>query len=112
MTVDIEPLLGRVTKPGRYTGGEWNSVVKDWDAAAVRVALAYPDAYDIGMSNMGLGILYDLLNAEPDALCERAFAPWPDMEAEMRRAGAPLWSLETRHALREFDVLGFTCSTS
>ena len=108
MTVDIEPLLGRVTKPGRYTGGEWNSVVKDWDAAAVRVALAYPDAYDIGMSNMGLGILYDLLNAEADALCERAFAPWPDMEAEMRRAGAPLWSLETRHALREFDVLGFT----
>lgn len=108
MTVGIEPLLDRVTKPGRYTGGEWNSVVKDWDAAAVRVALAYPDAYDIGMSNMGLGILYDLLNAEEDVLCERAFAPWSDMEAEMRREGAPLWSLETRHALREFDILGFT----
>ena len=108
MRVEIEQLLARVTKPGRYTGGEWNSVTKDWDAATVRVALAYPDAYDIGMSNMGLGILYDLLNAHDDVLCERAFAPWPDMEAEMRREGAPLWSLETHHALRDFDLLGFT----
>ena len=89
MRVEIEQLLARVTKPGRYTGGEWNSVTKDWDATTVRVALAYPDAYDIGMSNMGLGILYDLLNAHDDVLCERAFAPWPDMEAEMRREGAP-----------------------
>ena len=108
MRVEIEQLLARVTKPGRYTGGEWNSVTKDWDATTVRVALAYPDAYDIGMSNMGLGILYDLLNAHDDVLCERAFAPWPDMEAEMRREGAPLWSLETHHSLRDFDLLGFT----
>ena len=87
MKVDIEHLLARVTKPGRYTGGEWNSVTKDWDAATVRIALAYPDLYDIGMSNMGLGILYGLLNDQDDVLCERAFAPWPDMEAEMRPGG-------------------------
>ena len=108
MNVNIERLLPRVAKPARYTGGEWNSVVKDWRAADVRVALAYPDAYDIGMSNMGLGILYDLLNARDDTLCERAFAPWPDMEAEIRREGLPLWSIETRHPLRDFDILGFT----
>ena len=108
MTVAIDHLLARVTKPGRYTGGEWNSVTKDWESTTVRVALAYPDAYDIGMSNMGLGILYDLLNAKPDVLCERAFAPWPDMEAEMRREALPLWSLETRHPLGAFDLLGFT----
>ena len=108
MTVAIEPLLTRVSKPARYTGGEWNSVTKDWDAAAARFVLAYPDAYDIGMSNMGLGILYDLLNRREDALCERTFAPWPDMEEVMRRERVPLWSLETRHAVREFDVLGFT----
>ncbi|MGK2964447.1 MAG: TIGR03960 family B12-binding radical SAM protein, partial [Tepidiformaceae bacterium] len=104
----IDELLTRVTKPARYTGGEWNSVTKNWAETPVRFALAYPDAYDIGMSNMGLGILYDLLNRVPDVLCERAFAPWDDMEAEMRREEVPLWSLETRHPLRDFDVLGFT----
>jgi len=108
MTASIETLLSRVTKPARYTGGEWNSVTKDWAATPIRFALAYPDNYDIGMSNMGLGILYDILNRQPDVLCERSYAPWEDMEAEMRREGVPLWSLETRHALREFDVLGFT----
>jgi radical SAM family uncharacterized protein len=108
MTATIDQLLGRVTRPARYTGGEWNSVTKDWHAAAVRVALCYPDAYDIGMSNMGLGILYDILNRIEDVACERAFAPWEDMEAEMRREGVPLWSLENRRPLREFDVVGFT----
>jgi radical SAM superfamily enzyme YgiQ (UPF0313 family) len=110
MYVDIEPLLARVSKPARYTGGEWNTVVKDWGATPVRFLLAYPDVYDIGQSNLGLNILYDLLNKEPDVLCERAYAPWPDMEAEMRAAGTPLWSLETRHAAREFDVIGFSLS--
>jgi radical SAM family uncharacterized protein len=104
----IDQLLTRVSKPARYTGGEWNSVTKNWNATTVRIALAYPDAYDIGMSNMGLGILYDLLNKVDDVACERVFAPWDDMEAEMRRDGVPLWSLETRNPIREFDVLGFT----
>ena len=104
----IDELLTRVTKPARYTGGEWNSVTKPWDSAAVRIALAYPDAYDIGMSNMGIGILYDLLNKVEDVSCERVFAPWEDMEAEMRRDDVPLWSLETRSRIRDFDVLGFT----
>ncbi len=104
----IDELLTRVSKPARYTGGEWNSVTKRPDASAVRIALAYPDAYDIGMSNMGIGILYDLLNKVEDVACERVFAPWEDMEAEMRRDDVPLWSLETRSRIRDFDVLGFT----
>ncbi len=108
MTTTIDQLLTRVTKPARYTGGEWNTVTKDWDRTAVRIALAYPDAYDIGMSNMGLGILYDILNREEDVACERTFAPWEDMEAEMRAEGIGLWSLETRHPVRDFDVFGFT----
>ncbi|MEX0783191.1 MAG: TIGR03960 family B12-binding radical SAM protein [Dehalococcoidia bacterium] len=108
MSASIDQLLTRVSKPARYTGGEWNSVTKPWSSANVRIALAYPDNYDIGMSNMGIGILYDILNKVEDVLCERAYAPWEDMEAEMRREGVPLWSLENRRALREFDVLGFT----
>lgn len=111
MTVNIDALLSRVSKPARYTGGEWNSVVKDWEATPIRMALLYPDVYDIGQSNLGINILYDLLNKERDVLCERAFAPWPaDMEPVMREAGAPLWSLETRHSLNEFDLIGFSLS--
>ncbi len=108
MAATPEQLLARVSKPARYSGGEWNSTTKDWDSAAVRFVLAYPDAYDIGMSNMGLGILYDLLNRAPDVLAERAYAPWEDMEAEMRREGTLLWSLESRRPLRDFDLVGFT----
>ncbi len=108
MTVRIDSLLPRVQKPARYAGGEWNSIVKDWDATPVRVALCYPDIYDIGMSNLGLGILYDLCNREPDVLAERCYAPWTDMEAAMRAEGVPLWSLETRHPLRQFDLVGFS----
>jgi len=108
MTATIDQLLTRVSKPARYTGGEWNSVTKDWRSASVRIALAFPDNYDIGMSNMGLGILYDLLNKIEDVASERVFAPWEDMEAEMRREGTLLWSLETRHPVRDFDILGFT----
>jgi len=111
MVVNIDALLARVTKPARYTGGEWNSVVKDWDATPLRLALAYPDVYDIGQSNLGLNILYDLLNKEADVLCERVYAPWPaDMEPAMRETGTPLWSLETRHALCDFDIVGFSLS--
>ena len=107
-SVDIEQILLNVSKPARYTGGEWNSVTRDWDTCDVRIALAYPDCYDIGMSNMGLGILYDILNREEGVLCERTYAPWDDMEREMLATGTPLWSLETRHPVRDFDVLGFT----
>ena len=106
--VTIDHLLSRVAKPARYTGGEFNSVTKDWDAATVRFVFAYPDVYDIGMSNMGIGILYDILNKHDDVVCERTYAPWSDMEDEMRREDMPLWTLETRHAVREADIFGFT----
>ena len=108
--MDIEAILPRVSKPARYTGGEWNSVVKDWEVHTVRIALAYPDVYDIGMSNLGLAILYDILNRQPDVVAERVYAPWLDMEAEMRAAGIPLFSLETRHPLAQFDAIGFSLS--
>lgn len=104
----LERTLLRVQKPARYTGGEWNSVVKDWDATPQRVALAFPDIYDLGMSNLGLAILYDQINQRPAMLAERVYAPWIDMEAELRGAGAPLFSLETRHALADFDIVGFS----
>jgi len=83
----LEQILPQVTKPARYTGGEWNSIVKDWQACDVRWVLAFPDIYDLGMSNHGLAILYDRLNGAEGILAERAFAPWVDMEAAMRAAG-------------------------
>ncbi len=101
-------VLPTVQKPGRYTGGELNQVIKDWDSVKARVALVFPDIYDLGMSNLGLSILYDLLNQRPDVLAERAFAPWIDMEAAMRAAEIPLYSLETKHPLAAFDVIGFS----
>jgi len=105
---DIDRVLRRVSKPARYSGGEWNSVVKDWSPTPLRVALAYPDVYDIGMPNLGLAILYEILNQQDDVLCERVYAPWMDMEQAMRQEGIPLFSLETRHPLGEFDVIGFS----
>ena len=104
----LDDILPEVVKPARYTGGEWNSVVKDWDSVDVRMLLAYPDLYEIGMSNLGLAILYHLLNERPDILAERAYAPWTDMEAEMRQAGIPLFSLESKHPLKDFDIIGFS----
>ncbi|MFN2243383.1 MAG: B12-binding domain-containing radical SAM protein, partial [Anaerolineae bacterium] len=104
----LDRILPTVRKPARYTGGEWNSVVKDWTTCRVRWALAFPDVYEIGMSNFGLAILYDLLNRQPDVLAERVFAPWTDMEQAIRAAKLPLFSLENRHPLSEFDVVGFT----
>ena len=101
-------ILYKVTKPARYTGGEWNSIIKDWDRTAIKIALCYPDLYEIGMSNMALPILYDLLNSQPDALAERVYAPWTDMEAAMRTAGIPLLSLESKHRLKDFDIIGFS----
>ena len=104
----LQRILPRVQKPGRYTGGELNQVEKDWNSVDLSVALVFPDLYDLGMSNLGLAILYDILNREKDILAERAFAPWPDMEAAMRDSGIPLYSLETKHPLSDFDILGFT----
>ncbi len=104
----LERILPTVEKPGRYTGGELNSVVKDWSAVATRVCLAFPDLYDIGQPNLGLAILYDLINQKPDLLAERAFSPWTDMEAAMRAAGLPLYSLETKHPVREFDLFALS----
>jgi len=109
-SIRIDSLLPRVQKAARYTGGEWNAVRKDWDACDVRVAFAYPDLYDIGMSNLGLGILYDIVNRREGMLAERVFAPWSDMEALMRAEGVPLWSLESRRPLAEFDIIGFSLS--
>jgi radical SAM family uncharacterized protein len=104
----LDRWLPTVGKPARYTGHEWNAVVKPWDEATVRMVLAYPDVYEVGMSNIGLQILYDIVNRRSEALCERAFAPWPDMEARMRAQDIPLYALESRHALSEFDLIGFS----
>ncbi len=101
-------LLRRVSRPARYTGGELNSIVKDWDAHPLRVALAYPDIYDLGMSNLGLMILYDIVNRRDDALAERVFSPWVDMEELLRERGEALRSLESHHPIRDFDILGIT----
>lgn len=100
----LETILPYVEKPARYTGGELNSVVKDWASTRTRVCFSFPDIYDIGQSNLGLAILYDLVNQQPDLLAERAYAPWTDMEAAMRQHGLPLFSLETRHPVRDFDI--------
>ncbi len=105
---NLDDILPQVTKPARYTGGEWNSVTKDWDKTDIRIALIYPDLYEIGMSNMALPILYQLLNSQPDVLAERAYAPWVDMEAVMRTRGVPLFSLESKHRLKDFDIIGFS----
>ncbi len=104
----LEHILLKVEKPGRYVGGELNSILKDWDSVQTRVALLFPDIYDIGVSNVGLKILYDQINQREDALAERAYAPWVDMETEMRAAGIPLYALESKRPLACFDLLGFS----
>jgi radical SAM family uncharacterized protein len=104
----LEQSLPSIEKPGRYTGGELNQALKNWDSIETRVALVFPDLYDLGMSNLGIAILYDLINQRHDTLAERAFAPWEDMETAMRNAGIPLYSLESKHPLSEFDIIGFS----
>src|SRR5512146_339659 len=98
--------IDRVAKPARYLGGEYQSVVKD--EVVARVCLAFPDVYDIGMSHLGTKIIYSVLNKDPRIACERAFAPWTDMEDELRARKLPLVSLESQRALHEFDVVGFS----
>ncbi len=101
-------ILVSVTQPGQYVGGERNAVIKDHADVKLTFALAYPDTYTLGMSHLGLQILYAMLNARSDVAAERAFAPWPDMENELRAAGEPLRSLETHTPLGDFGVVGFS----
>jgi radical SAM family uncharacterized protein len=101
-------ILAKVTKPARYTGGEWNSILKSWDETPIKVALSYPDIYEIAMPNMALPILYKMLNNYPDVLAERVFAPWTDMEEALRSNGIPLLSLESQRPLNSFDLVGFS----
>ena len=104
----LERILPRVQKPARYTGGEYNQIIKDRDEVELRVAFCFPDTYEIGMSNLGLKILYKTMNSLPFVWCERAFAPWGDMYGEMKKAGIPLYALESGDSLEAFDVLAFS----
>ena len=106
----IEPLLSQVTKPARYIGGELGAQSPEHGPQAVSWLLLYPDTYEIGLPNQGLQILYEILNERDDAAAERAYAPWVDMEAAMRTAGVPLFSLESHLPARAFDVLAFNLS--
>lgn len=105
---EIEKFLLGVQKPGRYTGGELNSIVKDKSKIDIRYAFCFPDTYEIGMSHLGMKILYSLVNAREDAWCERVFAPDVDMEQVMRDNGIPLYALESGEAIKNFDLIGFT----
>ncbi|GAA2405255.1 TIGR03960 family B12-binding radical SAM protein [Nonomuraea africana] len=107
----LEALLPKVQKPIQYVGGELNSTVKDWDGASVRWALMYPDAYEVGLPNQGVAILYEILNELPDTLAERTYSVWPDLEALMRAEGVPQFTVDGHRPVRAFDVLGVSFST-
>ena len=110
----LEPLLERVSKPIQYVGGELNSTVKDWEVggdATVRWALMYPDAYEVGVPNQGSMILYEVINERPDALAERTYAVWPDMEALLREHGVPQFTVDGHRAVGDFDLFGISFST-
>ena len=107
----LEPLLPSVSKPIQYVGGELNSTVKDWDACDVRWALMYPDAYEVGLPNQGVMILYEVLNEQPRTLAERTYAVWPDLAAKMREAGVPQFTVDGHRPVAAFDVLGISFST-
>jgi len=108
MHISIDNILPHVEKPSRYIGGEVNSIKKNLASCRLAVALAFPDVYEVGMSHLGIQILYSILNGQPDIAAERFFAPWPDMEAWMRKAGIPLSSCESRIPLNQFDIVGFS----
>ncbi|AQZ69768.1 FIG092679: Fe-S oxidoreductase [[Actinomadura] parvosata subsp. kistnae] len=107
----LEALLPKVQKPIQYVGGELNSTVKDWDSADVRWALMYPDAYEVGLPNQGVAILYEILNELPGTLAERTYAVWPDLEELMRAEGVPQFTVDAHRPVRAFDVLGVSFST-
>jgi len=108
MNPKLNKILPLVQKPARYTGGELNSVVKNPDEVDVRMAFCFPDNYEIGMSHLGIKILYAIANERPDTWCERVFAPWPDMEEQMRANGIPLFGLESGDPIKDFDIIAFT----
>jgi radical SAM family uncharacterized protein len=107
----LERLLPRVQKPIQYVGGELNSTVKPWEDATVRWCLMYPDAYEVGLPNQGVMILYEVLNEQPDVLCERTYSVWPDLAALMREHGVPQFTVDAHRSVRDFDVLGVSFST-
>ena len=108
MDIRLERLLQKVQKPARYTGGEFNQIIKDKDAADIRVAFCFPDTYEIGMSNLGLRIMYGVLNGIDGVRCERVFAPWADMEEQMRTNGVALYGLESGDPIGGFDIIAFS----
>ena len=110
----LEPLLERVSKPIQYVGGELNSTVKDWEVGGpetVRWALMYPDAYEVGLPNQGVMILYEVLNERPHVLAERTYAVWPDLEALLRESGVPQLTVDGHRAVVDFDLFGVSFST-
>jgi hypothetical protein len=107
----LEPLLPLVRKPVQYVGGEVNSTVKGWDETDVRWALLYPDAYEVGLPNQGIAILYEVLNEQPGVLAERTYSVWPDLEALMRERGVPQFTVDAHRPVGAFDVLGVSFST-
>ena len=109
MQINIpDKILRNVEKPTRYTGGEFNQVIKDKANVKASFAFCFPDVYDVGMSHLGMRILYDIINKNENYACERVFSPWPDMEKLMRENNIPLYTLETKTPVNEFDVVGFT----
>ncbi len=108
MTELLQRILPRVQKPARYTGGEYNEIKKDPDGVRVRVAFCFPDTYEIGMSNVGMRILYGVMNAMDGVWCQRVFAPWGDMEQEMVNSNLPLWALESQEPVKDFDLIAFS----
>lgn len=108
MKPELEKILLKVQKPGRYTGGELNSMIKDKKDVEVRFAFCFPDTYEVGMSHLGMKILYSLMNEQPYLWCERVFAPWDDMESQMREHAIPLYGLESGEPITDFDFIGFT----
>ena len=108
MTDKLQRILPTVQKPARYTGGEYNEIQKNLEGVRVRVAFCFPDTYEIGMSNVGMRILYGIMNQMDGVWCERVFAPWSDMEEAMIRNDLPLWTLESQNPVRDFDMIAFT----
>lgn len=104
----LERILPRVQKPARYVGGEYNAILKDKAAVDTRIAFCFPDTYEIGMSNLGMRILYGVMNNIPGVWCERVFAPWGDMEAELRQAEMPLFALESGDPITDYDIVAFS----
>jgi radical SAM family uncharacterized protein len=108
ITKKLSTILPRVQKPGRYVGGEYNQVIKEWEKIKTRVALVFPDIYEIGLPNLGLAILYEMINNRKDSLAERSYCPWLDMEDIMRENNIPAYSLESKHPLIDFDIIGIS----